>query len=136
MTDFLFTRLAGAQVVLLTALVLVGLRLPAAEAPKREDINARFRNNPDVSQSVKNFEVDSILKGRVVSITNNDVIVDIGKVENLTTKDAGLNYTGLAVIEAAEDATPGEVEVAATITPAKGTPTTATLKFRVADKGD
>jgi hypothetical protein len=31
---------------------------------------------------------------------------------------------------------PGEVEVAATITPAKGTPTTATLKFRVAGKGD
>jgi hypothetical protein len=55
--------------------------------------------------------------------------------QNLTTKDAGLNYTGLAVIEAAEDATPGEVEVAATITPAKGTPTTATLKFRVAGKG-
>ncbi|MCU0963211.1 MAG: hypothetical protein MUF48_24220, partial [Pirellulaceae bacterium] len=56
--------------------------------------------------------------------------------QNLTTKDAGLNYTGLAIIEVAEDATPGEVEVAATITPAKGTPTTATLKFRVAGKGD
>jgi len=55
--------------------------------------------------------------------------------QNLTPKDAGLNYTGLAIIEVAEDATPGEVEVAATITPANGTPTTATLKFRVADKG-
>jgi len=55
--------------------------------------------------------------------------------QNLTTKDAGFNYSGLAAIEVAEDATPGEVEVAATITPTKGTPTTATLKFRVAGKG-
>jgi len=30
------------------------------------------------NQSVKNFEVDSILKGRIVNIINNDVIVDIG----------------------------------------------------------
>jgi hypothetical protein len=55
--------------------------------------------------------------------------------QNLTTKDAGFNYTGLAAIEVAEDPTPGEVDVAATITPAKGTPTTATLKFRAAGKG-
>ena len=55
--------------------------------------------------------------------------------QNLTTKDAGFNYTGFATIEVAEDATPGEVEVAATIAPAKGTPTTANLKFRVVRKG-
>jgi small subunit ribosomal protein S1 len=30
------------------------------------------------NQSVKNFEVDSILKGRIVNIVGNDVIVDIG----------------------------------------------------------
>lgn len=55
--------------------------------------------------------------------------------QNLTTGDAGLNYSGLAIIEVAEDASPGEVEVAATITPAKGTPTTAPLRFRVVGKG-
>ncbi len=55
--------------------------------------------------------------------------------QNLTSKDAGFNYTGLATLEVAEDAPAGEVEVAAKITPAQGTPTTATLKFRVAKKG-
>ena len=38
------------------------------------------------------------------------------------TRDAGFNYAGLAAIAVAEDATPGEVEVAATITPTKATP--------------
>ena len=55
--------------------------------------------------------------------------------QNLTSKEAGFNYTGLATIEVAEDAPAGEVEVVAKITPAQGTPTTATLKFRVAKKG-
>ena len=55
--------------------------------------------------------------------------------QNLTTNDAGLNYTGLISIEVAADAAPGEREVTATITPAQGATSTATLKFQVPKQG-
>ncbi len=44
--------------MLLTSLLLSAALLPAGEGPKREDINARFRN-PDVGQSIKSFEGES-----------------------------------------------------------------------------
>ena len=55
--------------------------------------------------------------------------------QNLTANDAGFNYTGLISIEVAADATAGEREVTATIIPAQGATTTATLRFQVPKKG-
>jgi len=54
--------------------------------------------------------------------------------KDLTTDDAGFNYTGGVSIDVAAGATPGEQEVKVTIAPPVGAPSTATLKFQVAKK--
>jgi hypothetical protein len=56
--------------------------------------------------------------------------------QNLTTNDAGFNYTGVLMIGVAGDAAPGEREVTVIITPAQGVTSTATLKFHVVRKRD
>ena len=51
--------------------------------------------------------------------------------QDLSTNDAGFNYTGLISIEVAAEAPPGEREVKVTIMPAEGVATTETLILRV-----
>ena len=63
------------------------------------------------NQSVKNFEVDSILRGRIVNIVNSDVIVDIGyKSEGVIPLDQFEDAAGIkegddveVLLEAVED---------------------------------
>jgi len=51
-------RVFGTLLALTAATLVSAALLPAGEPPKREDINAKFRN-PDVSQSIKSFEGES-----------------------------------------------------------------------------
>jgi zinc protease len=104
MIDFLRTRLASGHVVLLAALLLVGLHLPAAESPKPADINARFRNNPDVSQSVKNFEGES----REIFQKRDEIVAACGLQAGLDVADVGAG-TGLFTRLFAPLVAPGKV---------------------------
>src|SRR5262245_8326779 len=51
--------------------------------------------------------------------------------QNLTTNDAGFNYSGLISVDVAADAAPGDREVKVIITPAQGPTSTSTLKLQV-----
>jgi hypothetical protein len=50
---------------------------------------------------------------------------------DLTTNEAGFNYTGLVSLEVAAGAAPGPRQVTVTITPVQGPASTATLVFHV-----
>ena len=51
--------------------------------------------------------------------------------QNLTTNDAGFNYSGLISVDVAADAAPGDREVKVIITPAHGPTSTSKLKLQV-----
>jgi len=51
--------------------------------------------------------------------------------QNLTTNDAGFNYSGLISVDVAADAAPGDRELKVIITPAQGPTSTSTLKLQV-----
>ena len=55
---------------------------------------------------------------------------------NLTTNDAGFNYTGVLSIDVTPDAEPGDRDITVTITPAQGAISTTLLKLQVARKPD
>ncbi len=94
---------ARARLGLLAALLLAGLRLPAAETPKSEDINARFRN-PDVDQSVKNFEGES----REIFQKRAEIVAACGLRAGLDVADVGAG-TGLFTRLFAPLVAPGRV---------------------------
>ena len=94
------------------------------------DILVRYHRSQRPAAPLK-FQVQ-LLAPRDLTITPDRWHVQ----QNLTSRDAGFNYTGLAVFEVAEDAEPGEREVAVTITPEDRVMTTARLKFQVIKKGD
>ena len=96
-------KLPGGRILPLAALLLIGLGLSAAEPPKRDDINARFRN-PDVDQSIKNFEGES----REIFQKRDEILAACGLRPGLDVADVGAG-TGLFTRLFAAQVSPGKV---------------------------
>jgi hypothetical protein len=129
-------------------LALVGLMGCRQVAPMSENYTVEAKHNQLVAGENQKIEITARyhrseqraakLKYRAQFSASRDLTVTPASwdvEQNLTTNDAGANYTGLISIEVATDAAPGEREVTVTITPAQGATTTANLKFQVARKG-
>jgi hypothetical protein len=100
-------------------------------AGEKQDIKVTVRYQRSQQPAVKlKYKVQfSTPDGLTVAPTSWDVE------QNLTTNDAGFNYSGSISIEVAADAAPGERDVIVTITPSQGAKSTTTLRFQVTKKG-